>query len=317
MSTVIDDRSILINSLPETCRPDCEPLTPRLGFIFNRVFNLETQITSFLTYLENIRQLSQSSLRHYGFELKGLKIYATYKFTTASVLKRYIRSALENKFNPFRYRQRLSIIRMFSRYLINEGIIDKDPTARFMFPKQTKRLPKALPYQDIKRFLRSTINDKRDTAVFELFYATGLRLNELIKLKIGDIDFDEMTIKCIGKGNRERIVLFHQNAKNKLIKYLASRSQYDSNSFLFISKLDKALSKDQLWKLTKYYAKKTNLDLSPHTFRHSFATHLLDNDMGLDCIQELLGHVSISTTQIYTAVSHKRLYEVYKRCHPR
>lgn len=281
------------------------------------MFNLKDQISSYLTYLL-CRGLSSSWIKSCK-RILGEMSKCTHKEMAEPLLfEKYIRKSIREG-TPQGYSRRLTVVRSFAKFLISEGILGEDPTLRFLHPKLPRRLPKALPYYSIKKFLRVAVSNVRDGALFELLYGTGVRASELCSLNIGDVDIEQRLIKVFGKGSKERIVIFNANCKKKLNRYLRARGSYSLIDPLFLSDSGKRMTKETLWSLTKKYSKRAGIygRLTPHVLRHSFATHLLDNDAGIEIIQELLGHSSISTTQIYLSISKNRIKEVYMRCHPR
>ena len=213
-------------------------------------------------------------------------------------------------------------IRQFYKFLISENYIQTDPTTYLSAPKIPIILPDMLSIEEVDRLLNSVSDtDKisiRNRAMLELLYATGLRVSELISLKFSDIDINECYIKILGKGNKERIVPFEEKAQLYLKRYLKSRKRVNSE-YVFLTKLNKPISRIEFWRQLKNIALKAGItkNITPHTLRHSFATHLLTGGADIRFVQEMLGHSSISTTQIYTHVSQDRLQEQHKKHHPR
>ena len=213
-------------------------------------------------------------------------------------------------------------IRQFYKFLISENYIQTDPTTYLSAPKIPTILPDMLSIEEVDRLLNSVSDtDKisiRNRAMLELLYATGLRVSELISLKFSDIDINECYIKILGKGNKERIVPFEEKAQLYLKRYLKIRKRVNSE-YVFLTKLNKPISRIEFWRQLKNIALKAGItkNITPHTLRHSFATHLLTGGADIRFVQEMLGHSSISTTQIYTHVSQDRLQEQHKKHHPR
>jgi len=224
-------------------------------------------------------------------------------------------------------------IRQFFSYLMGEKIVATDPTFMVRIPKQSQVLPKALALEDIEALIEcpkdSTAAGIRDGAMFELLYGTGIRVSELVNLRLAGLNFDIGYIIVMGKGEKERVVPFGGEARRKLERYLSvSRPELLSlkggggtreSEFLFVTRLGKNMTRQGFWKLLKGYALKAGImgDISPHTLRHSFATHLLKGGADLRTIQLLLGHSDIATTQIYTHLTHKELKEAHRKHHPR
>jgi integrase/recombinase XerD len=233
-----------------------------------------------------------------------------------------------NKNNSSRTLARsLAAIRQFYNFISDKIENIDNPTVKIESPHIEKTLPDFLTSQEINRLFGSIseidIYELRDKAIFELLYSCGLRISEAIEILYGNIDFENSYIKVTGKGNKERIVPFGDEAKRLLKKYLSeSRPNIIGNresEFLFISKKGSKLNRKSVWRLLKNYVVRTkiNKNITPHTLRHSFATHLVENGMDLRSVQELLGHVDISTTQIYTHLAKKKLQDIHKDFHPK
>lgn len=213
-------------------------------------------------------------------------------------------------------------IRQFYKFLIAENVIKADPTVNLTGNKLPDDLPDILTNDEVTRLLNSVSgNDNlsiRNRAMLEILYATGLRVSELISLKFSNIDVEECFVKIFGKGNKERLVPFGQKAQLYLKRYLRVRKNTKSE-FIFLTRLNKPISRIEFWRQLKQIAIKAGImkNITPHTLRHSFATHLLTGGADIRFVQEMLGHSSISTTQIYTHVSQERLKEQHKKFHPR
>jgi len=226
------------------------------------------------------------------------------------------------KSSPRSIYRMIESIRQFYKFLILENHIQTDPTIYLTVPKLPTILPDMLSVEEVDKLLNSVSdNDKisiRNRAMLELLYATGLRVSELINLKFSNIDIDECYIKILGKGNKERIVPFEEKAQLYLKRYLRIRKDKNSE-YVFLTKLNKPISRIEFWRQLKNIALKTGItkNITPHTLRHSFATHLLTGGADIRFVQEMLGHSSISTTQIYTHISQDRLKEQHKKHHPR
>ena len=221
----------------------------------------------------------------------------------------------------------LSAIKMFHRFLVREGLAKTDPTNLIDMPKLWKRIPDVLSVPEIEAMLGSAKGGHwqavRDRAILELFYASGMRVSELINLKLESINLEVGYVRCIGKGRKERIIPVGKRAREALEKYCAAARQKlnkgNVSSSLFLTRLGKKMSRQNAWKIIKHYARKANIKkvIKPHTLRHSFATHLLEHGADLRSVQEMLGHSDISTTQIYTHVDKERLKTIHKQFHPR
>lgn len=221
----------------------------------------------------------------------------------------------------------LASLRSLYQFLLKEDAIKSDPTVNIEGPKVEKRLPKVLSVDEVKRLLEApnltTASGLRDRAMLELLYATGLRVSELVSIRVSDVNLSAGFLKCLGKGAKERIIPVGEFAQVALLQYLHNgrgqlvRAQLDDA--LFLNHFGRAMSRQGFWKILKRYAKQMHIvkDITPHTLRHSFATHLLERGADLRAVQEMLGHADISTTQIYTHVTRGRLQEVYASAHPR
>lgn len=221
----------------------------------------------------------------------------------------------------------IASIRSFHRFLIGEQLVKQDASLHIETPKKEQKLPDVLSKQDVETLLTISGNSPlsiRNKAMLELLYATGLRVSELITLKVSDLHLTMGFVQCLGKGSQERIVPLGNVAKRVIEDYLTHargilvKRQNDEN-VLFVNQHGRPLSRQGFWKILKKAANsaRINKTITPHTLRHSFATHLLENGADLRVVQEMLGHVDISTTQIYTHVTKARLTDIYKTYHPR
>jgi len=223
--------------------------------------------------------------------------------------------------------RKLAAVRTFFRFLVREGIVQGNPAQGIRAPKKEKTLPKVMTVDEMDRFFsRNNQMQSRDAAIFELLYSSGLRVGELTSLKAHDVDLENGWVRVIGKGNKERYVPVGEKAVHALSEYLPRRALIEANHLpgrshgaLFLNAAGGALSSRSIRRILKAYLDAAEIprDASPHTFRHSFATHLLHGGADLRSIQEMLGHASLSTTQRYTRMDLGRLMEVYDRSHPR
>ena len=221
----------------------------------------------------------------------------------------------------------LAALRGFHKYLLIDGLSQKDPTINLQTPRGWKRLPKTLSGADVETLLKqpdsATSVGLRDKAMLELLYATGLRVSELVGLKLNDVNLERGFLTVIGKGSKERAVPLGEAAVFFVQTYLAqgrpSLLKGRNSDHLFISSKHQGITRQMFWARIKHYARKAGIErvVSPHTLRHSFATHLLDNGADLRAVQAMLGHSDISTTQIYTHVSRERLKKIHEKYHPR
>ena len=221
----------------------------------------------------------------------------------------------------------LASLRSFYHFLVKDGVLTVDPTTHVDTPKIEKRLPKVLSVNEVERLLRGpdgvTAASARDKAMLELLYATGIRVSELVSLQLTDLNLSAGFLRCMGKGSKERIIPIGSIAQQTLSHYLSfGRSQFLrelDNAALFLNHHGEPMSRQGFWKILKKYSRSVGIlaEITPHTLRHSFATHLLERGADLRAVQEMLGHADISTTQIYTHVTRSRLKEVYASAHPR
>jgi integrase/recombinase XerD len=221
-------------------------------------------------------------------------------------------------------------IKMFYRFLVSEGKTESNPARLMGIPKMYQHLPDVLSRDDVESFLlqpdTNTVLGKRDKAILEILYATGLRVTELIDLKITNINLEAGYIRTIGKGSKERIIPMGTKAMDSLKMYLTNgrpsllkKGSDAGGSYIFLNSRGRSMTRQGLWKIIKKYALKAGIakTVTPHTVRHSFATHLLEGGADLRSVQIMLGHSDISTTQIYTHVARKRLKEIHEKYHPR
>ncbi len=246
----------------------------------------------------------------------------------ASGLKAYIRQIQEQYSRPTVARK-ISAIRSFYRYLRREQLIEEDPSRLVRGPKLVRRLPSCLDREEVSRLLTAPDQGSlgiRDRVLMEVLYATGMRVSELCGLEIADYDPTAMEMRVLGKGSRERVVLLNQSANEWLQRYLSDHwmrlsggKKPEPNSPLFVSRQSTRLSSRSVHRIVLKHARSAGINkaITPHTLRHTFATHLLEGGADLRVVQDLLGHTTISTTQIYTHVSLDRLRRVYQASHPR
>ena len=225
--------------------------------------------------------------------------------------------------------RKVAAIKSFFTFMAQNGLIDEPPTESLGSPRVGRSLPKYLTEDEVDRLLREadksgTAEGQRDANILELLYATGLRVSELVSLNVQDVDFEESYIRCWGKGSKERIVYAHDRALNGLQDYLGTtRMSLVGNNkdepALFVNHRGERLTRQWVWNILKTYSKRAGIDrkITPHTLRHSFATHLLQKGASLRHVQELLGHSSISTTQVYTHLTSEHLRGEYEKSHPR
>ena len=290
-------------------------------------------LESFLTYLVVIKGLSKNTSHSYKSDIEKLFSFIDSKNidTIAKIKPDHISEFLAelniSGLNISSINRCIVSIKQFFKYLMLENIIRTDPTANLVSPRMKKSIPDVLSLEDIEKILNVPDLTKyegiRDSAMLEVLYASGLRVTELAELKQVNINYDHGYLIVMGKGSKERIVPIGSTSIKKINDYLQlSRPYIIKNSisdYLFITRRGNKFTRQGIWKLIKTYASAAGIEknISPHTIRHSFATHLLERGADLRTIQLLLGHSDISTTQIYTHVETKRLREIHNKFHPR
>jgi integrase/recombinase XerD len=295
--------------------------------------NWDSGFENFKNYLKLERGLSDNSIKSYDYDLilfkKFLienKINDTPLNCKPETIKNYLYKSFSDKKSISQARS-ISAIKSFFNYLIFEGYIKDSPISNIESPKQEKKLPKVLTEEEIKKLINSIdLNHdfgQRNKTIIEILYGTGIRVSELVNLKLSNIFFKENIIKVIGKGNKERFVPFGEIASNEMKIYInyRNRLKIDSKSsdILFLNRYGRGLTRSMIFKIISDASKRVGLakKISPHTLRHSFATHLIKNGADLRTIQLILGHESITTTEIYTHLDTSHLEEVLKKYHPR
>tara|TARA_B100001057_G_scaffold495377_1_gene594277 strand:+ start:16139 stop:17035 length:897 start_codon:yes stop_codon:yes gene_type:complete len=295
--------------------------------------NWDSSFENFKNYLKLERGLSTNSIKSYEYDLNLFKNFIESNHisdTPVNCRKETIRSYLYNNLSNKKSRSQarsISAIRSFFNYLIFEGYIKKSPISDIELPRLEKKLPEVLTELEIEKLIKS-INIKenfgqRNRAIVEVLYGTGMRVSELVNLKLSNIFFKENIIKIIGKGNKERFVPLGILASNEIREYLKIRDNLIIDSkfsdIVFLNRYGRGLTRSMIFKIISDGYKRIGLNkkISPHTLRHSFATHLLKNGADLRTIQIILGHESITTTEIYTHLDTYHLEEVLKKYHPR
>ena len=293
---------------------------------------MEKEISAFITYLHNVKNTSGNTEMSYRRDLEkvqhfmeGRGIRET-KAVTAQDLSDYVKNLEENKFAAATVSRNIASLKAFYHYLVQEGIVEEDITDKLKAPKIEKKAPEIMSPDEVVRLLEQPSGDSpkeiRDKAMLELLYATGIRVTELITLNLSDVNMQMNFILCRDR-NKERIIPFGAAAKNAMARYLdGTREEMLENKtseVLFANCSGQPMSRQGFWKLIKHYAKKADIqaDITPHTLRHSFAAHLVENGADLRSVQEMLGHSDISTTQIYANLNHSHIREVYAKAHPR
>jgi len=290
-------------------------------------------LETFLTYLVVIKGLSKNTSQSYKTDIEKLFTFVEKKELDSitrlksNLISEFLAELNISGLNISSINRCIVSIKQFFKYLMLENIIKTDPTADLVSPRMKKTIPDVLSLEDIEKILNvpdlTKFEGIRDSAMLEVLYASGLRVTELVELKQVNINYDHGYLIVMGKGNKERIVPIGMTSIKKINDYLElSRPHLVKNElsdYLFITRRGTCFTRQGFWKLIKAYAKEAGIikNISPHTIRHSFATHLLERGADLRTIQLLLGHSDISTTQIYTHVESKRLREIHKKYHPR
>jgi integrase/recombinase XerD len=290
-------------------------------------------IEQFLSYISVEKGMANNTLSSYKRDLfkfadflKSKKIYSIEQ-VSRQMINSFMMAERERGLGSNSVSRELACIKSFFKFLLKENMVKEDAANIIESPKLWKKLPFTLSVEEIEVLLNApNVRDPieaRDKACLELMYATGMRVSELVNLKIDDINIDVGFAKCFGKGSKERIVPFGRKAKESLERYLEkSRPQFlkkNISNSLFLTRLSKPMSRQMFWKIIKKYVKIARIKkkVTPHSLRHSFATHILERGADLRIVQEMLGHSDISTTQIYTHVSKDRLKSIHQKFHPR
>lgn len=289
-------------------------------------------INKFIEYLRYQRNYSTFTCNNYKKDLKEYEIFITkeklnYKNIKYEDVKNYIIYLNDNKNAKATISRKLSTLRTFYKYLVLNNITNSNPFLLVSSPKKDKKIPKFINYNNMEEILSipniKTKEGQRERVIIEVLYSSGVRVSELVNIKIKDIDFKNKNILIFGKGSKERIVSFGEYALDIINLYLKEGRELLLNGvnseYLIVGNKKEKLTTRRIEQIIDDIIKKTSikLNITPHMFRHSFATHLLDNGCDLLVVQELLGHASLSSTEIYTHVSNEHLREVYLKCHPR
>ncbi len=291
------------------------------------------QVKSFLNYLTVEAGLSENTILAYGRDLKGFLGFCRCRGVTdlrqiqPVLIRDYMRDLTEKSKSEGSIKRALVAIRMFLRFAKITGLVQDDFTGILEGPKLWQRLPTVCSKEQVLELLNAPQPEEpfylRDKAMLELLYAAGIRASELAGLKISDLNLDIGYLRCLGKGNKERIIPIGKVAMSAALKYLKklrpALHKPFSGDFLLLSRTGRPLNRIEVWRSIKKYAVRAGMprNLTAHTLRHCFATHLLGGGADLRSVQEMLGHVDIATTQIYTHVDQDRLREIHRKYHPR
>jgi integrase/recombinase XerD len=291
-------------------------------------------VESFLDFLAFEKGYSPHTLAAYRNDLgqfvKYLQDeYSGWEEVHKDVIVNYILHLQERGYVPTTVARKIASLKSFYRFMEAEGRIPSDPTATLDTPKVGRQLPRALSPEEMEKLLAEPAKEDgakalRDSAILELLYATGMRVSELVSLNLDNVDLERGTVRCVGKGSKERIIPVHDEAVRALEAYLGKgRGKItggdNAELALFLNLRGTRLTRQGLWLIVKQYAQAAGIgrDITPHVLRHSFATHVLAGGLNLRQVQELLGHRSISTTQVYTQVTSERRREAFEKAHPR
>ena len=273
-------------------------------------------IAQYLEYLELEKGLSQNTIEAYRRDLSDFAAsIENISDVSRNIINSYIRLLREKNLTATSVTRKIASLRGFFKWAVSTGFINANPAATLEQPKIPKKLPKVISVKEIEEMLKSDLTPV-EHVILELLYSCGLRVSELVNLKVPDIDLGSKYVRCFGKGSKERIIPIGEKAKKTVQEYLAKRNfllkKYNLNTkSLLILDNGKFVNRQYVYNFIHSRGKIIHKNISPHTLRHSFATHLLENGADLRAVQELLGHSNVSTTQLYTHISKKRLKDVY------
>ena len=293
---------------------------------------MDKVLVDFLNYLQNEKQYSNFTVANYERDIKYFFEFLKDKKITQfqnidyQHIREYLIHLHNHQYSKKTISRYISSLRTFFKYLYIEGIIKNNPMILVSNPKLDKKLPNFLYTNDLEKLLSTPSCDDiygiRDNLILELLYSSGIRVSELVNIKLSDINYNDCQIKILGKGNKERYVLFGEICLNKLNNYLSlSRVYLDvkHSNYLILNRNGGQITTRSIEKILQKYQKLSSIkvNVTPHTLRHTFATHLLDGGADLKTVQELMGHESLSSTQVYTHITSERLRSVYLKSHPR
>ncbi len=293
---------------------------------------MEKQLKQFFKFLEEDKKVSENTLQSYRRDLEQFKTYITsigkkYNKIEEEDIKKYLNYLLEeqNK-KPATISRMIASIRSFYQYEVKNKKVAVDPTEKVQSPKIEKKAPSVLTSEEVELLLEqpstSDLKGIRDKAMLEFAYATGMRVTEIISLNVEDVNLEQENVEC-KNGNKKRIIPLGKMALNAVKEYLNDAREIlvksDKEKALFVNLNGKRLTRQGFWKIIKFYQEQAHIekDITPHTLRHSFATHLLQNGAELKAIQAMLGHSDISSTQVYMHFQNNGLNDIYKKAHPR
>lgn len=299
---------------------------------------MQEETQAFLEYLEVERMFSGNTIAAYRNDLGQFLSFLQalgpaerprgWGNVTRDHVIKYMLDMREREYAASTIARKVAAVKSFFGYMVEQGYLRRDPTAELDSPKVEKHLPNTMSREEVERLLTmppsSTPTGLRDKALLELLYATGLRVSELVALDVEDVDIRAGTVRCMGKGSKERVLPIYDQALEVLNQYVSKgRPDFlrpgDNEPALFLNRRGERLTRQGLWLIIKRYVEEAGISatVTPHTLRHSFATHMLRGGAGLREVQQMLGHASISTTQVYTQVTRDHLREAYDEAHPR
>lgn len=290
------------------------------------------QISDFCDYLQHQKRYSLHTVIAYQKDLKQFQQFLLSEFETesfeevqASFIRSWIVKLIEEDISPRTINRKISSLKSFYKYLLKNKLVSKNPLLKVITPKTSKRLPVFVGENEINNLFENieyenNYEGKRDQLILELFYATGVRLSELIDLKLNSIDFNSNTIKVLGKRNKERLIPVGNNLIALIKEYIKERENLNcQESYFFLTKVGKKLYPKLVYGIVNSYLSQvtTISKKSPHVLRHTFATHMLNNGADLNTIKEILGHSNLSATQVYTHNTMEKLKNIHKQAHPK
>jgi len=294
---------------------------------------MDQSIQRLLNYLTVERGLAQNTIVSYALDLKQFKDFCLQRQVmqaggiNRNLVLNYLLELKKSGRSPATISRHMAALKAFCRFLVDEQVLSSDPMANLETPGLKKKLPGVLTQEEVEKLLEQprigNTAGLRDKAMLELMYATGMRVSEMLALDMDQLDGEHSYVRCLGKGAKERIIPVGTVARKFLAEYLlrgrAKINVAPGEKALFLNLRGQRLTRQGFWKIIKKYASAAGIEksMTPHTLRHSFATHLLENGADLRALQEMLGHADIATTQIYTHLTQAKLREVYNKHHPR
>lgn len=301
---------------------------------------MQREVQQFLEFLTAEKGFSQNTRDAYENDLTQLREFLEprlgpglgghrWKGVTREVLSEFAMSLRQRDYAPTTVARKIAAVKSFFAFLTDEGTVPSDPTEELASPKVGRPLPKYLSFEEMELLLRqperrgSSPESKRDRALLEMCYATGMRVSELVSLDVGDVNLENRVVRCMGKGSKERVLPIHDQASRAVGDYVVTGrptlARRTSERALFLNHHGERLTRQGFWLILKNYAHEAGIrkPITPHTLRHSFATHMLRGGAPLRNVQEMLGHANISTTQVYTHLTSDHVRQEYMKAHPR